>query len=52
MLTEYALAVKDRVKQIILVHGEPNASSTFQEILTRNGMSQIIYPDLFECIEI
>jgi metallo-beta-lactamase family protein len=52
LLTQYALAVKGQVKQIILVHGEPDASSAFQGCLHFNGLDSFIYPDLFTSLDI
>jgi metallo-beta-lactamase family protein len=52
MLTQYALAVKGQVKQIILVHGETDASTAFQERLRLNGLDHFIYPDLFSILKI
>lgn len=45
LLLKYALAVKDRVKKVYLVHGEPEAASVFQEKLKSNGMHQVEYPE-------
>ena len=33
LLLKYALAVKDRVKKVYLVHGEPEVAAIFQEKL-------------------
>ena len=52
LLTQYATAVKGQVKQIILVHGEPDASSAFQGCLHLNGLDSFTYPDLFTSLEI
>jgi metallo-beta-lactamase family protein len=52
MLTEYALAVKDQVKRIFLVHGEPDASTAFQERLRASGLDRFTYPDMYESVEI
>lgn len=51
-LTRYALAVKGQVKQVILIHGEPVASTAFQECLQNNGMDRIIYPELYASLDI
>jgi metallo-beta-lactamase family protein len=51
-LLKYALAVKDRAKQVILVHGEADAATAFQECLRSNGIEQVIYPDLFSELEV
>ena len=52
LLTQYALAVKRQVKQIILVHAETDASSAFQERLHLNGLDQFIYPDLYGSVDV
>ncbi|MFH1524451.1 MAG: MBL fold metallo-hydrolase [Chloroflexota bacterium] len=52
LLVKYALSDKEQVKQIILVHGEPDASTAFQERLRANGMDQIIYPELYASLDI
>jgi metallo-beta-lactamase family protein len=52
MLVKYALSAKERVKQIILVHGEPDAAGAFQECLKANGIERVVYPKLFESLEI
>jgi hypothetical protein len=41
-LLQSALAVKGKVKQIILAHGEMDASTTTQEYLRFNGLDNII----------
>jgi metallo-beta-lactamase family protein len=52
LLTQYARAVKGQVRRIILVHGEPDASSALQERLRLNGQDNFIYPDLFTSLEL
>jgi metallo-beta-lactamase family protein len=52
LLTQYALAAKRQVKQIILVHGETEASSSFQDRLRLNGLDQFIYPNLYSSVDI
>ncbi len=52
LLTQYALAVKGQVKQIILVHGEPDASAALQDCLRINGVDSIVYPDLYSSLDI
>ena len=51
MLLKYALAVKDRVKKVYLVHGEPEAATIFQEKLKSSGMHQVEYPEWNEVVE-
>jgi metallo-beta-lactamase family protein len=45
MLLEYAQAVKDQVKKVILVHGEEQAALAFKEKLQEEGFSDLSYPD-------
>jgi metallo-beta-lactamase family protein len=45
-LVDYALAVKDRVKKVFLVHGEPRGADGLREVLRPLGMSNIHYPGL------
>jgi len=52
LLVKYALAAKDQLKGIILVHGEADAASAFQERLRINGFDRFVYPDLYASIEI
>jgi metallo-beta-lactamase family protein len=52
LLVEYALRVKGRVKQVILVHGEPNAANALRQILRQNKMDPVYYPDLHHSMEI
>ena len=51
-LVKYALAAKDQLKQIILVHGEEDAAIAFQERLRLNGLDRFVYPDLYATLEI
>ena len=50
-LVEYAEAVKDSVRQIFLVHGEPKAAQALQEKLADRGMDEIYYPEMHEGVE-
>jgi metallo-beta-lactamase family protein len=52
LLVKYALAVRDQLKQLILVHGETDAETSFQELLRLQGLDRIVYPDLYATIEI
>lgn len=51
-LMEYALGVKGQVKQVFLVHGEPDAAGVLQEKLAEVGMDQVIYPEQTETVEL
>jgi metallo-beta-lactamase family protein len=52
MLTQYAMSVKGQAKQIILVHGEPDAASALQERLRANGLGRLMYPELYASVNI
>ena len=51
-LVEYALRVKGKAKQVILVHGEPNSAYTLRKILIQNNLQPVYYPDLHQSMEI
>ncbi|HEY5269598.1 MAG TPA: hypothetical protein VII97_04625 [Anaerolineales bacterium] len=40
------------MKQFILVHGEADTATAFQERLRIYGLDRFIYPDLYASIEI
>lgn len=52
LLVKYALAAKDQLKEIVLVHGEADASTAFQERLHMNGFDRLVYPDLYASLDI
>jgi len=52
LLVKYALAAKDQLKQIILVHGEVDAATALQDRLRMNGFDRFVYPDLYATLEI
>lgn len=43
-LREYAAAVKDRVKNIFLVHGEANPAETLTGLLKQDGLPNVHFP--------
>jgi len=51
-LVEYASQVKDRVKQIFLVHGEPRAAEALQAKLHEAGIDQVSYPSQGDLVEL
>jgi metallo-beta-lactamase family protein len=51
-LVDYATSVKNNARQIFLVHGEQNASDALQEKLREIGITNLVYPDLHQSIEI
>jgi metallo-beta-lactamase family protein len=44
-LTEYALASRNRLKEIFLVHGEPRAAESLMRRIESEGFSAIHYPE-------
>jgi metallo-beta-lactamase family protein len=52
LLAEYALAVKDQVKKVFLVHGEEKSAMALKENLVEKGLSQVYYPELHSMVEI
>ncbi len=52
LLVDYALGVREQVKQIFLVHGEPGPAEALREKLRLNGVAQTHYPELHEGVEI
>jgi len=52
LLIEYALSVKDSAKQVFLVHGEVKAATALREHLEQRGLTQTVYPDWHESVEI
>jgi metallo-beta-lactamase family protein len=51
-LTEYALRVKGRAKQVFLIHGEPDPAQAFSQKLAEAGMEKPIYPSRGTSLEI
>jgi metallo-beta-lactamase family protein len=52
MLVEYALAVKDHVKSVFLVHGEALPAMALKAKLAERGLTQVYYPELHSSVEI
>ena len=52
MLVKYALSAKGHLRNIFLVHGEPDAASALRSILVNSGVSGIQYPAENESAEI
>lgn len=52
MLMRYALASQKTLKEIILVHGEPEPAQELKRMLEEEGIPKVIYPDLYEAVEI
>ncbi len=51
-LLEYALATRDTLKKLVLVHGEKEAATALKELLEQKGIKNVSYPDLFETLEL
>ena len=51
-LLEYAQAVRSSVKQVFLVHGEPDPARTLTEKLDEAGVGKVYYPELGSRVEI
>ncbi|HNB50935.1 MAG TPA: MBL fold metallo-hydrolase [Anaerolineales bacterium] len=52
LLRDYALAVKDQVKKVFLVHGEARGAEPLMEILNGEGMNQVYFPAIHTTWEI
>jgi metallo-beta-lactamase family protein len=52
MLLRYAQASQASLKQLILVHGEADAESAFQQKLAEARIGPVVYPKMFDTIEI
>jgi len=51
-LIEYALASKDTLKGVFLVHGEEGPALTLMEKLNQAGLQNVHYPELGESVDI
>jgi len=51
-LLEYAMAANGHLRQIWLVHGEPDAAMTFKQKLVEAQNSPVSYPEVFDRVEI
>lgn len=52
LLVEYALATRETVRQIFLVHGEAKAAAALRAKLAERGMGEMFYPELHEVVEV
>jgi metallo-beta-lactamase family protein len=52
LLRDYALAVKDQVKKVFLVHGEARGAAPLMEILNGHGLDEVHFPKIFSSWEI
>ena len=51
-LVEYALATKDTLKKLFLVHGEPRGAEPLMERLKLEGIENVYYPEQGEIFEV
>jgi len=51
-LMDYAKAIKEQVKNIFLVHGEPGPAQALTELLGGEGFDQVYYPEWGSVAEI
>ena len=51
-LVTYTQPVRQQVKQVFLVHGEPKASAALRERLQETGLSSLSYPEPHEAFEV
>lgn len=49
-LSEWALALKGRLKKVFLVHGEPDPANALAAKLREGGLSDVYYPKLHESV--
>lgn len=51
-LLEYALAAKDSVKKIFLVHGEPKSAQALRQKMSEAGLERTMFPEPHTVVEI
>ena len=51
-LLKYALAANGHLRQIWLVHGEPDAAMVFKQKLVEEQNSPVAYPEMFDRVEL
>ena len=51
-LLEYALGVKETVKDIFLVHGEDKPAQMLSEVMVEAGLERPHYPTLHSTVEV
>ncbi len=52
LLIRWATALKPRVKNVFLVHGEPESSSALKDALEEQGMTGVYAPALHESVDV
>src|SRR5690606_31258602 len=52
LLTEYAMNVRETVKNVFLVHGEQQPAAALRDRLSERGMHEVFYPALHSSAEL
>jgi metallo-beta-lactamase family protein len=52
MLMRYALSSKNSLRKVILVHAEADVAQIFAAKLKEAGIPEVIYPELYQAVEI
>jgi len=52
MLMRYALASKNTLRKVILVHAEAQVANTFAQTLKDAGVPEVEFPELYQAVEI
>lgn len=52
MLVKYALATKDTLKSVFLVHGEEKGALPLMEKLKEQGLKKVYYPEMHSSVEL
>ncbi len=52
MLMRYALASKDTLRKVVLVHAEAAVAEQFRGTLLAAGVPEVIYPELYDSLDI
>lgn len=52
LLTEYAAATRETVKQVFLIHGEPDAAFALETRLNKSGLRNVVYPAQGDVVEL
>ena len=52
LLLQYAQATQSTLKGLYLVHGDPDAAESFQQLLAANNFKQVLYPKIGDSVAI
>jgi metallo-beta-lactamase family protein len=52
LLLDYAMATKETLKKVFLVHGEPRGAEPLMEKMRQAGIENVEYPELGDVYEI